>query len=251
MSPMLTLRRYNHDLLAHSHDHAQLVFGLSGSLEFEVGGIGARVERQNLAVVPPGEHHACGSPRGSLCLVLDVPDDAWLQRTLGGHFDASRRLLEKPGALQLDPAQSQLVGWLAVSPIDDPVIAAQGVGLLLASLVAPSATPASEQNTLPLTALDAYIDQHAARPLQVADLARLCGLSVARFHSRFLAATGQTPMDYLRTRRLLQGRRLLLECSLSVAEIAAQVGYSSQSAFTAALSREFGTTPRALRRQRG
>lgn len=251
MSPMLTLRRYNHDLLAHSHDHAQLVFGLSGSLEFEVGGIGARVERQNLAVVPPGEHHACGSPRGSLCLVLDVPDDAWLQRTLGGHFDASRRLLEKPGALQLDPAQSQLVGWLAASPIDDLVIAAQGVGLLLASLVAPSTTPASEQNTLRLTALDAYIDQHAARPLQVADLARLCGLSVARFHSRFLAATGQTPMDYLRTRRLLQGRRLLLECSLSVAEIAAQVGYSSQSAFTAALSREFGTTPRALRRQRG
>ena len=112
MNPMLTLRRYNHDLLAHSHDHAQLVFP-TGSLEFEVGGIGARVERQNLAVVPPGEHHACGSPRGSLCLVLDVPDDTWLQRTLGGHFDASRRLLENPVPCSSTPPRAS---WWAGSP---------------------------------------------------------------------------------------------------------------------------------------
>ncbi|BBT17862.1 transcriptional regulator [Metapseudomonas otitidis] len=249
MKPMLSLRRYTHDLLAHSHGHAQLVFGLSGSLDFEVGSLGTRVERQQLAVVPPGEHHACGSPRGSLCLVLDVPDDAWLKHTLGHHYDAGRRLLERPGALRLDPNQSQLVGWLAASPINDAVIANQGVGLLLASLVAPNGA-CEAPGELPLAALDAHLDSHLDRPLQVADLARLCGLSVARFHRRFLDATGQTPMDYLRTRRLLQGRRLLLESNLPVGEIAARVGYSSQSAFTAALSRDLGTTPRALRRQR-
>ena len=116
--------------------------------------------------------------------------------------------------------------------------------------MAPGSEATTEPGELPLAALDAHIDQHAARPLQVADLARLCGLSVARFHSRFLAATGQTPMDYLRTRRLLQGRRLLLESALSVAEVAARVGYASQSVFTAALSREFGVTPRSLRRTR-
>ena len=32
-------------------------------------------------------------------------------------------------------------------------------------------------------------------------------------------------------------------------EIAARVGYASQSAFTAALVREFGVTPRQLRRE--
>ena len=30
MRPILTLRQYTHDLIVHSHDHAQLVFGLSG-----------------------------------------------------------------------------------------------------------------------------------------------------------------------------------------------------------------------------
>ncbi|MNR67001.1 Exoenzyme S synthesis regulatory protein ExsA [compost metagenome] len=54
----------------------------------------------------------------------------------------------------------------------------------------------------------------------------------------------------MRARRLRLGRQLLLESRLAVGEIAARVGYSSQSAFTAALSREFGITPRALRNGR-
>lgn len=248
MSSILSLRQYTHDLLVHSHHHAQLVFGLTGCLEFEVDGLGARVERQTLAVVPPDAQHACGSPNGSLCLVVDVPDENWLRQTLGRHFDSGRRLLEEPGALSLNPAQSQLVSWIAASPLTDDVIATQSAGLLLASLVAPAQQ--AIDTALPLAALDAHIDQHAAHPLQVADLARLCELSVAWFHARFLAEIGQTPMDYVRSRRLRLGRQLLLESHLAVGEIAARVGYSSQSAFTAALSREFGVTPRTLRSSR-
>ena len=247
MPSLLSLRHYSHELLSHSHAHAQLVFGLSGQLDFEVAGRGSRVIRQTLAVVPADAPHACGSRSGSQCLVLDVPSEQWLLQRLGGHADASRRLLDKPGALYLAPAQSQLVSWLAASPINDPVIAEQGAALLLASL-ASARHDRSEAQRLPLAAIDAHIDQHAAHPLQVADLARLAGLSAARFHARFLGETGQTPMEYVRCRRLLLGRQLLQSSQLAVGEIAARVGYSSQSAFTAALSRQFGSTPRALRR---
>ena len=38
MHSLLSLRHYSHELLSHSHDHAQLVFGLSGLLEFEKEG---------------------------------------------------------------------------------------------------------------------------------------------------------------------------------------------------------------------
>ena len=108
---------------------------------------------------------------------------------------------------------------------------------------------AEEPARLPLASLDAYIDRHAGHPLQVADLARLAGLSAARFHARFLAETGQTPMDYVRQRRLQLGRELLCATHLAVGEIAARVGYASQSAFTAALVRQFGSTPRQIRRE--
>ncbi|WP_068829982.1 helix-turn-helix domain-containing protein [Pseudomonas sp. BMS12] len=247
MSQLLSLRHYHHEQIAHSHDHAQLVFGLSGRLDFEVDGRGCEIASASLAVVPTDAHHACASPLGSRCLVLDVPRDGWLQQRLGGHFDASRRLLETPGRRQLSPAQSQLVNWLAASPLDDAVIAQQGAALLLASLSgshAPAVAPG-----LPLARLDAHIDQHCAHPLQVADLARLCDLSAARFHARFLAETGHTPMEHVRQRRLQLGRELLINSGLAVGEIAARVGYASQSAFTAALVRELGLTPRELRRQ--
>jgi AraC-like DNA-binding protein len=247
MPSLLSLRHYSHDLLSHSHGHAQLVFGLSGTLDFEVAGYGSQVVRQTLAVVPEDTQHACDSRTGSQCLVLDVPSSQWLQQHLGNHTDASRRLLERPGALALNPAQSQLVSWLAASPINDPVIAEQGAALLLASL-AVGTHRHGESRRLPLAALDVHIDRHAAHPLQVDDLARLAGLSTARFHARFLDEVGQTPMDYVRCRRLQLGRQLLLSSRLAVGAIAAQVGYSSQSAFTAALSRQFGMTPRALRR---
>lgn len=249
MSSPLSLRHYRHELLSHSHSHAQLVFGLSGQLDFEVAGRGSLVTRQTLAVVPREAPHACGSKAGSQCLVLDVPPEQWLQQQLGQHLDATRRLLETPTALSLNPAQGQLVSWLAASPINDPVIAQQGAALLLASL-ANGAAEQSEPAGLPLAALDAHIDRHAAHPLQVGDLARLAGLSTARFHVRFLGATGQTPMDYVRSRRLQQARQLLQDSRLPIGEIAARVGYSSQSAFTAALSRQFGCTPRALRLRR-
>src|SRR5690606_40986299 len=52
--------------------------------------------------------------------ILDIPDGNWLQQRLGHHSEPGRRLLEKPAALHLSPAQSQLVGWLAASPINDP-----------------------------------------------------------------------------------------------------------------------------------
>ncbi|SFE19370.1 AraC family transcriptional regulator [Phytopseudomonas straminea] len=245
MSALLSVRHYHHDIVCHEHDHAQLVFGLSGHLQFEVAGHGSRVSRQTLAVVPAGARHACESRTGSECLVLDIPAGDWLQRNLGDHADASRRLLEAPNKVELSVNQSGLVNWLAASAVKDPLIARQGAILLLASLNAPAALLPSP--ALPLSALNAYIERHAAHPIQVADLASLAGLSAARFHHRFLDETGLTPMAYVRDKRLRLGRQLLHNSRLSVGEIAARVGYTSQSAFTAALSRHFGETPRVLR----
>ena len=81
MHPVLSLRQYRHEQIAHSHAHAQLVFGLSGCLDFEVAGQGCQVLSHSLAVVPSSAHHACASPAGSHCLVLDVPAGGPVRRS--------------------------------------------------------------------------------------------------------------------------------------------------------------------------
>ena len=182
--------------------------------------------------------------------MLDVPGQNWLGQTLGEHADASRRLLDTTGHLVLDPRQHQLVSWLASSPVSDPLIARQGAILLLASLN-PLAPEQAQARRLPYAAMDAYIAQNAAYPLQVADLAQIAGLSCARLHSRFVSESGQTPMDYIRQRRLYSGLTLLRHSALPIGEVASRVGYSSQSAFAAAMLREFGASPSVLRRESG
>ncbi|PRA31287.1 helix-turn-helix transcriptional regulator [Pseudomonas poae] len=247
MGPALTLRHYLEAPIAHSHEHAQLVFGLSGHLDLEVDGRGSQVCESSVMVLPFSAHHACGSRDGSRCLVLDVPTEHWLLQSLGEHADASRRLLDQPARLALDSRQHQLVQWLAHSPVDDPLIVQQGAVLLLASLNHSQAQPAPGRR-LPYTAFNAHIERHAAHPLQVADLARLAELSEARLHARFMAECGQTPMEYVRRRRLQMALDLLRSTALPIGGIADRVGYTSQSAFAAAMLREFGASPGALRR---
>jgi AraC-like DNA-binding protein len=245
---ILSLRHYSDDLIAHSHEHPQLVFGLRGQLDFELDGQGARIQRHGLIVVPAGTHHTCGSVAGSHCLVLDVPGDAWLNSSMGEQVSASQRLLEHRGSLELDNHQQQLVDWLAAGPVTDPLIAQQGAVLLLASLNG-SSRPAIVRKQLPFARFDAHIEKNAAYPLQVADLARLAGLSSARLHARFIAEASMTPMDYIRQRRLFKARQLLRTSARPIGEIAAQVGYGSQSAFSAAVLQAFGCSPRALRQE--
>ena len=171
MRPILTLRHYTQAPIDHSHDHAQLVFGLSGHLDFEVEGRGSQVRESSVMVLPFSAHHACGSRDGSRCLVLDVPTEHWVLQSLGEHADASRRLLDQPARLALDSRQHQLVQWLANSPVDDPLIVQQGAVLLLASLNH-SQAPQVTSRRLPYAAFNAHIERHVAHPLQVADLAR-------------------------------------------------------------------------------
>jgi len=247
MRPSLTLRHYLEAPIAHSHAHAQLVFGLSGHLDLEVDGRGSQVRESSVMVLPFSAHHACGSRDGSRCLVLDVPTEHWLLQSLGEHADASRRLLDQPARLALDARQHQLVQWLAHSPVDDPLIVQQGSVLLLASLNSAQPQPVPGRR-LPYPAFNAHIERHVAHPLQVADLARIAGLSAARLHARFVAECGQTPMDYIRSRRLHKALSLLRDTALPIGEVAERVGYSSQSAFAVAMSREFGASPGALRR---
>ena len=248
MHPILSLRHYDREQIVHSHQHIQLVFGLHGQLEFEIDGHNSRIQQQLLAVVPSDARHACDSINGSLCLVVDVPDISWMHKHLGHHADPAQRLLDQPAALRLTASQNQLVTWLAASPINDPVIGEQGAALLLASL-ASGCEPAGRQYSLPLAAIHAHVDRHLAHPLEVSDLARLAALSVPRFHVRFVSETGMTPQAFIRSRRLLKGLDLLKSSSLPVGEVAARVGYSSQSAFTSALHRQFSLTPRVIRRE--
>jgi AraC-like DNA-binding protein len=91
------------------------------------------------------------------------------------------------------------------------------------------------------------IDARYRDPLDVPTLARVAHLSPAHFSRAFRDAFGETPHQYLLTRRLERAAALLRNTDWTVAEICLSVGLSSIGSFTTSFTRTYGLSPTAYR----
>jgi AraC-like DNA-binding protein len=81
------------------------------------------------------------------------------------------------------------------------------------------------------------------------DLAGEVNLSRSAFTQRFTALIGQPPIRYLTQWRMQVATHKLRERRSTIAQIAFDVGYDSEAAFSRAFRREFGVPPAAWRKQ--
>lgn len=88
------------------------------------------------------------------------------------------------------------------------------------------------------------IHQDPARERDLAGLAAMAGMSRARFAVRFRQVTGETPMDYLVSWRIMTAQHLL-QRGRPLKHVADDVGYGSASALTRAFARKLGRSPTA------
>lgn len=90
-------------------------------------------------------------------------------------------------------------------------------------------------------------DGHYSEPLTVADLARAARLSPAHFSTEFRRTFGESPHQYLLSRRLERAAALLRTTDWTVLRICQSVGLTSVGSFTTSFRRMFGTTPTGYR----
>jgi AraC-like DNA-binding protein len=84
-------------------------------------------------------------------------------------------------------------------------------------------------------------------PLGVDDMAAAAGLSRAHFSREFRREFGESPHQYLLTRRLERAAWLLRATDRSVADVCFSVGLSSVGSFTTSFSRAYGVSPTVYR----
>lgn len=81
------------------------------------------------------------------------------------------------------------------------------------------------------------------RPLAIEQLAKSVNMSVSAFHKHFKRVTAMSPLQYQKTVRLQEARRLMLTESAQASDAAYRVGYESPSQFSREYSRLYGQPP--------
>jgi AraC-like DNA-binding protein len=96
----------------------------------------------------------------------------------------------------------------------------------------------------------ALLHRDPARAWSLPDLARACGVSRTVLAEQFARLMGEPPLAYLARWRLQLAARRLVSTDRKILQIANDVGYESEAAFSRAFRREFGVPPARYRRER-
>ncbi|MDN4618299.1 AraC family transcriptional regulator [Paenibacillus sp. PsM32] len=88
-----------------------------------------------------------------------------------------------------------------------------------------------------------WLREHFSQPIKVAELAELAHMSPSSFHVHFKSVTSMSPLQYQKTLRLHEARRLMLANALDANTACRLVGYVSDSQFSRDYSRFFGNPP--------
>jgi AraC-like DNA-binding protein len=95
----------------------------------------------------------------------------------------------------------------------------------------------------------AAIHHNITSPWSADSLAKEVSMSRSAFVDRFTTLVGMPPIRYLTVWRLQAAKRILRETSKTIAQLAQEVGYGSDEAFSRAFKREFGLSPSRWRDQ--
>lgn len=180
-----------------------------------------------------------------------------LLRFLSPSLGASEALslLRRPVEVQDAPALATLAGLLVdevSQPTRHPVFAESLVGGIATGLLD---IPAQGHDRAPggltpaqMRKLAAALKARQDRRMTVAQMAAAAGLLESWFAAVFKQTTGQTPLQWQLGQRIAQAQRLLAETHLTVAEVAAHLGFSNQVHMTRSFRQVAGETPAAWRR---
>lgn len=125
--------------------------------------------------------------------------------------------------------------------------AAQAVRLLILDARHGRAAGPRSQGQALAQAVAAYVAQHLAAPLTLADLAAHTHVSPAHLCRTFKRETGFSPLEYCTKQRINRAKELLQTTSHPIAVVARQVGYEDAAYFSRVFRAATGISPRDYR----
>lgn len=106
-----------------------------------------------------------------------------------------------------------------------------------------------ERRISPLTAnIVSYINKNMAERITLGDIGRVTFFSPVYCDTVFKRDMGTSIIDYLLTQRVAEAKRLLLEGTLSLSEVARMTGFEDSNYFSRVFKKRTGYTPSAYKK---
>lgn len=184
---------------------------------------------------------------------LSITDDA-LPRPLQQMMQDTKRFHQSLG--KITPAMAQVLQQILYCPYQGSAQqlyleskAMELFALQLAQLETDSATSKSvtlKPNDIEqVQCAQKILEQQLCNPPSLSVLARQVGLNECTLKRGFRQLLGTTVFGYLRDCRMQQAQTLLHSHHVTIAQVAAQVGYRNPEAFSTAFRRQFAISPKA------
>jgi AraC family transcriptional regulator len=246
--------------LLHQRHHHTLFLTLSGGTELTGTKISGSPTYEgkdrvgSLTFIPSGAERRAWYRNADLNFVVMLIDPAFL-----AHYDPAlgagdlRPFTNNRDGL-LNSALSSLAREMLNSGPALPSLYAEHVaGLSISHLVRsalrhrPSRVSRSGLPEAQLRRVVDFIEANLQHNVSLSDLANLVGIVPDVLARKMKASVGVSPYRYLLERRIRRAEDLLRSSDMSIAEIALEVGFSSQSHFTAQFRKLSNLTPGAYR----
>ncbi|HKA91351.1 MAG TPA: helix-turn-helix transcriptional regulator [Haliangiales bacterium] len=230
----------------HIHQRAYFGFLLGGGYWEQLGRRSASFEPLSLVFHPPREvRRGDISNRGARLFHVELPD-SWMDRLreMGAVPDETLDHHGGPVCALARTLYREFHHPDAASPLVIEGVVLEMLGALLRRPPPADAAPpwlARARDRLAAQAID---------PPSLVAVAADVGVAPVRLARTFRRAYGESPGDFVRRERIRRACDLLADPEASLAQVAADLGFSDQSHFTRVFRRLVGITPGAWRRAR-
>jgi len=230
----------------HVHQRAYFGFLLGGGYREQLGQRLVTFGPLSVVFHPPREVR-CGdiSPGGARLFHVELPDP-WIERLreIGTVPDAAYDHHGGPLIALARTLYREFRHPDAASPMVIEGVVLEMLGALMRRRALAGPNPAWVARARDI------IHERALDAPSLAEVAAELGVAPVRLARSFRRHYGESPGDYIRRERIRRACERLTDSQVSLAAVAAELGFTDQSHFTRVFRKLVGTTPGAWRRER-
>ncbi|BBB28101.1 AraC family transcriptional regulator [Neptunomonas japonica] len=246
----------------HCHEYSQILFGWRGQMECEFHKESGQLSNGTVAIIPEHTAHLfSGLNDDCELLVIDLalsdPYIQALEQACNTSFKDT--LFQQPEFVSLNSEILPLLDFAAKQLLStkdqlNPQLNCQLVSLFMTQLCqmsAPNLTLSLTHNRLDIARLNDFIDQRLSNPPSNSELANALYVSESHFYCLCQSQLGMTPQQYLMSRRMQRANFLLTNSKITLAILAAELGFADASSFSRSYKKYYHKTPSHARRLLG